>query len=79
MDARAGVGLPPGGPGGRLGLMSWGLASGRGSSLGLEFLEAVAVCHYYWLRSITEQQKIKPQSRIAHRDLTAEGSGPAPA
>jgi len=32
-----------GGPGGRLGLMSGGLASGRGSSLGLEFLEAVAV------------------------------------
>jgi hypothetical protein len=35
-------------------------------------LEALAVRHYYWQKIIIEQLLIKPQSRRAHRDLTAE-------
>jgi len=48
MGARARVGLPPEGARGRSGLCQWALASGLGGfSWWLEFLEAVAVHHYY--------------------------------
>ena len=41
MDARAGVGLPPGGPGGRSGLVSGGLSPEGAALSGLDSLEGV--------------------------------------
>lgn len=70
-------GLPPGGPGGRLGLMSGGLASGRGSSLGLEFLEAVAV-HLLLAENYNRTTTDHTTEAQSAQRLTSEVSGPSP-
>ena len=66
MGARARVGSLPEGPGGRLGLVSGALASGKGSFRGLDFGKE-------WRIAIT------PQGHISHKGFLAKVSRQSPA
>jgi len=78
MDARAGVGLPPGGPGGRSGLVSEGLASGRGSIFGGMYFwkrwQFIILLAENYNRTTTDHTT---EAQSAQR-LTSEVSGPSP-
>ena len=65
MDARAGVGLPPGGPGGRSGLVSGGLSPEGAALSGAGFLR-------------TDVDLLLLLADNCHRDFLAEFTRPSP-